>query len=78
MRLRRIQVVGTEYEDTGPVKQRSYRIKEMPDGIRVRDGITGIDNQLRVEVIEGPDPGHEPLPAGGEMRIRNMQHAQRL
>src|SRR5271169_2872763 len=73
-----IQVVRAEYEDTGPVEQRPQGINEVPNGLRVRDGIPGVDDHVGVEVVEGPDPGHEPLSPRGEMDVGKMQHAQRL
>src|SRR5271157_144477 len=76
--LRCIQVIRAEYEDAGPVKQRPQGINEGPNGLWMRDGIPGIDDHVGVEVVEGPDPGQESLPPGGEMRIGKMQHAHWL
>ena len=76
MRYGRMQVVGTEHERAWPVEEGAERIKEVLHRLLVRDGIPGIDHQVRIEVIKRPDPGHEPLPARGEMRVGNMKHPQ--
>src|SRR5271154_564929 len=44
----------------------------------MRDAIAGIHAQVRIELIECPYPGLEPLPPGGEVGVRDMQEANRL